>query len=174
MDTVIVLAMHGMTPNDFPQEEKRELFKLRVQLGEGPFEGEKTPQQKRLEELDRKMRLWPRSEVNDPYDSAARRLAEELKRQISMDVLIGYNEFCSPDLCAAFDAAAQIKGIQKVLVITPMVTRGGNHSEEEIPALVDKAQKKHPHIRFIYAWPFEDADIAKFLSVQINKFLNQN
>ncbi|MCB9799351.1 MAG: CbiX/SirB N-terminal domain-containing protein [Candidatus Omnitrophica bacterium] len=170
MDTIIVLAMHGMTPNDFPPDEKRELFKLRVQLGDGPFEGEKTPQQKRLEELDAKMRQWPRTEMNDPYDAAAKRLAVELKKQASLEVLVGYNEFCSPNLCEVFDVAARIAGIKKVIVITPMVTRGGNHSEEDIPTLVEAAQLKHPHVRFVYAWPFADTDIAQFLNIQVQKF----
>ena len=32
----------------------------------------------------------------------------------------------------------------KVLVVTPMMTRGGEHVEREIPAAVARARRRHP------------------------------
>ena len=35
MGSIIVLAMHGMTPKDFPQEDKKEFMRLHSQVGSG-------------------------------------------------------------------------------------------------------------------------------------------
>jgi sirohydrochlorin ferrochelatase len=52
-----------------------------------------------------------------------------------------------------------------------MMTRGGEHSEIEIPQAVKAAQKKYPQTSFIYIWPFDTEEVAEFLSSQIKKHL---
>ncbi|HTL47814.1 MAG TPA: CbiX/SirB N-terminal domain-containing protein [Verrucomicrobiae bacterium] len=169
MKTVIVLAMHGMTPRDFPGADKTEFFRLRSALGR-PDAGPREALLKKLEALEQKMRQWPRTEANDPFDAAAKRLADRLSRKTGQEVVLGYNEFCAPALPEALDAAAR-PDVSKVLVITPMVTRGGNHSEEEIPQLVEEAQSRHPNVSFVYAWPFDEERIADFLARQLSGHL---
>ena len=71
MTTIIVLAMHGAPPSDFPRQEAGELFGLRGRL-ERAAPPDRPALEARLRELDAKMRAWPRSAANDPYH---RRLA---------------------------------------------------------------------------------------------------
>ncbi len=164
MKTILVLAMHGMTPKDYPLEEKREFLKLHSQVDSG---GLTADQRTRHDALDLKMRKWPRTPQNDPYHIAATEIAREMERSSGNEVILGYNEFCWPGLQEAF-AQAAAKRPDRVVVVTPMMTRGGNHSEEEIPAEVQTAREKFPHIRFDYAWPFDPARIARFLSEHVN------
>ena len=58
-----------------------------------------------------------------------------------------------------------------MVVVTPMMTRGGEHSEVDIPAAVDEAGKRHPETRYVYVWPFDTAAVAGFLANQISKHL---
>ncbi len=60
MTTVIVLAMHGAPPNDFPERETAELFGLHARL-EHAHEPERAALEHRHAELDAKMRAWPRA-----------------------------------------------------------------------------------------------------------------
>jgi sirohydrochlorin ferrochelatase len=54
-----------------------------------------------------------------------------------------------------------------------MVTPGGGHSEEDIPALVKQAQARHPEVPIVYAWPFDASKTAQFLAEQIDQVNEQ-
>jgi CbiX protein len=56
-------------------------------------------------------------------------------------------------------------------VVTPMMTRGGEHSEADIPMAIARARSRHPSVRFQYAWPFAPAEVAGFLAMQIHRCL---
>lgn len=172
METTIVLAMHGAPPNDFPRPELGEFFGLhhRLQQGGGP---ERAALQERYAELEARMRAWPRSAQNDPYHAAAHALAAQLRLAAGHEVIVAFNEFCSPTLDDALDQAAA-RGSKRIVVVTPMMTRGGGHSEEDIPAAVRRAQERHPDAQVLYAWPFEVEEIAQFLSVQMRRFLERS
>lgn len=165
MREVIVLAMHGAPPKDFPPREMAELFGLHVRLehAAGP---ERAGLEQRHAELDARMRAWPRTAQNDPFWAGAQDVAEHLGRATGVDVIVGFNEFCAPTLDEAFDRAAA-RSAEKVIVITAMMTRGGEHSESDIPAAIDRARGRHPGLSIFYAWPFEAADVAQFLAGQI-------
>jgi sirohydrochlorin cobaltochelatase len=168
MKTVVVLAMHGMPPVDFPREELAEFFKLHSIIGTG-----KSGDQKFLHDryafLDNKIRNWPRNEQNDPFYAASRELATHLSQKSGHEVVVGYNEFCAPTIDEALQSAADEKA-NKIIVITPMMTSGGNHAEKDIPAAIDKFRKLHPGIEVIYTWPFDTAEVAKFLSDHVSHF----
>jgi sirohydrochlorin cobaltochelatase len=164
----IVLAMHGSPPRDFPRREMAEYFGLRSRLGHAAGDD---PSKPRYEELERKMRDWPRTPENDPYFTASQEMAAQLSRATGNPVTVGFNEFCAPTLDAALDRAAG-DGADTVIVVTPMMTRGGEHSETEIPEEVEQARKRHPGTRFVYVWPFESADVAGFLAAQIRQFMS--
>ena len=168
--TVIVLAMHGAPPNDFPQRELGELFGLHARLDHthGP---ERAMLERRYAELDAKMRAWPRTVQNDPFYVGSQELAGELARMTACPVIVGFNEFCAPSLDEAFDRAVE-QGADRIIVVTPMVTRGGEHSEVDIPTAVRRAQERHPQTPFLYAWPFEASEVAQFLAAQIGKFVH--
>lgn len=167
MKIVIILAMHGMPPSDFPQKETLDYFMLHSRLENMP--GPPPPaMQQQYEELDAKMRNWPRTQDNDSYFYASNELAEEISNQKGYKVIVGFNEFCSPSLDDAFDAASKV-GSEKIIVITPMMTRGGEHSEKDIPKAIERAKKKFPRIQFSYVWPFNISKVATFLAEQIQE-----
>ena len=165
MKTVVVLAMHGSPPKDYP--------KIRVALTVGLhmwLEHTAGPLRALIERyhtrLDAKIRTWPRTMENDPFHAASQRLATLLRQETGYDVIVGYNEFCAPSLDEALDQAAT-QGTERVIVATPMMTPGGEHAEEDIPAAIDRAKVRHPKVTYIYAWPFEADDVARFLAAQI-------
>lgn len=168
MRTVIVLAMHGMPPRDFPPHEAAEFFRLHARLGYAGPEGEAL--EGRYAQLDVKMRTWPRTAVNDPFYAGSQELADQLTQATGYEVLLGFNEFCAPSVDEAIDRAAAL-GAARIVVLTPMMTRGGEHSEVEIPEAVRCAQEKHPRISIVYAWPFGTAGVAKFLAAQVEELL---
>jgi len=168
MKIVIILAMHGMPPSDFPQKETLDYFMLHSRLENMP--GPPPPaMQQQYKELDNKMRNWPRTQDNDSYFYASNELAEEISSQTGNKVIVGFNEFCSPSLEEAFDAASKV-GSEKIIVITPMMTRGGEHSEKDIPEAIERARKKFPNTQFSYVWPFDITKVAAFLGEQIQKY----
>jgi len=165
MKIVLVLAMHGMLPCDFPREEAGEFFALhgRLEHASGP---ERTALERRHAELEAKMRIWPRTSANDPFYGASQELAAALAREMGCEVIVGFNEFCAPTLDEALDQALA-RGAERVVVTTPMMTRGGEHSEVDIPAAIQRAQGCHPESQILYAWPFTASDVAGFLAKQI-------
>lgn len=169
MKSVIVLAMHGSPPNDFPKREMAELFDLRARLRRVDETG-RAAMERRLADLEAKMRDWPRTAQNDPYHAGSRELAACLSRATRCQVIVGFNEFCAPSLDDALNQAAAL-GPEKVVVVTPMMTRGGEHSEVDIPDAVRAAQQRHPRISIVYVWPFEVSEVAEFLATQIRRHL---
>ena len=168
MKVVIVLAMHGMPPNDFPQKETLDYFMLHSRLENMP--GPPPPNlQQQYEELDRKMRKWPRTRENDQYSFTSKKLAAVLSKQMGFSVVVGFNEFCSPSLDDAFEEAIK-HNPDKIVVVTPMMTQGGEHSEKDIPEAIERTKKKSPNIEFSYVWPFDISKIAAFLAEQINDY----
>jgi len=161
--------MHGTPPLDFPKEEKAALFSLRARLKHPPPDD--TELRRRLKALDFKMRRWPRTANNDPFHAGSHKLAGHLHEETGWDVIVGFNEFCSPDIDEALDEAVAALS-EKIIVITPMMTQGGSHSKGDIPEAIQRARSKHPTIEIIYAWPFPASDVALFLSKQIDQFLN--
>jgi sirohydrochlorin cobaltochelatase len=169
MPPVVVLAMHGAPPTDFPPQELGEFFALhaRVEASAGGGPPEVTD---RYHILEKRMRRWPRTEENDPFYSGSHSLARELEKATGFHVQIGFNEYCAPSLEEAFDHAVAA-GADRVLVVTPMMTRGGAHSESDIPAAIERARRRHPAAKFHYAWPFSEADVASFLATHIERNL---
>ena len=85
-------------------------------------------------------------------------------------MIVGYNEFCSPSLDEALHSATD-RGASKIIVATLMMTRGGEHSERDIPAKVEEFSKSHPQVKIVYAWPFDTTQIARFLCEHISRFV---
>lgn len=165
MKTIIVLAMHGTLPRDLPRELAREFFALRGRLEQAPAMERATVQQ-RYAELDSRLRHWPRTADNDPYHAASQAMAEQLSRATGRDAIAGFNEFCAPSVDDAMDQAVA-RGAQQVVVVTPMLTRGGEHAEKEIAALVEAARLRHPGVDWVYAWPYPVEAVAQFLADQV-------
>ena len=170
MKSVIVLAMHGSPPRDFPRDELSEFMSLHARL-EGAAVSHSPALESRYEELEKKMRDWPRNRQNDPFFASSQEIAAALEHASGHDVILGFNEFCAPGLDEALERATS-SGAVRILVVTAMMTRGGEHSEKDIMQAVKKAQQKHPDVKIIYAWPFEISEVADFLAVHIERFEN--
>jgi sirohydrochlorin cobaltochelatase len=169
MKTIIVLAMHGAPPLDLPRSEVARLMGIHFQI-EKAVGDDLEELQRQYNELDDKIRQWPRDADNDPFQVGSQEIAEQLSRATGHQVILGYNEFCAPSLDEALDQAAE-QGAEKIIVTTPMMTRGGEHAESEIPSVIQNAQKRHPSIPIKYIWPFEAQDIARFLAAQIDRHI---
>jgi sirohydrochlorin cobaltochelatase len=106
---------------------------------------ERVALERRHLELDAKMRAWPRTAQNDPFYAGSQELAANLSRTSECEVIVGFNEFYAPSLDDALNQVIA-RGAEKAIVITPMMTRGGEHSEVDIPAAVQAVQAQHPEI----------------------------
>ena len=171
MKRAIVLIMHGMTPKDYPHHDKKEYMSLRAKHHDAHSVSGSVQDRLKLEEMERKIRRWPRTKANDPFHAAALRISKDLERFSRLKVFVGFNEFCAPSAHEALEKAAT-SGAREVIVTTPMLTPGGHHSEEEIPEIISNMRVYYPKIQFIYSWPFKEAVIAKFLHQNIKGFLN--
>jgi sirohydrochlorin cobaltochelatase len=165
--TLIVLASHGAPPRDAPKLTVALTVALHMALehSAGPLRSLLARWHARL---DARLRSWPRTAENDPFHASSLRLAVALSHAAGCEVLVGYNEFCAPSLDAALDAAA--RGAERVLVVTPMLTAGGEHAEEDIPAAIARARTRHPGCEIVYAWPFELDAVARLLAAQAARF----
>src|SRR5437764_9826220 len=77
MKVVVILAMHGVPPKDYPKAEMSELFALHGQVHSvrGP---EREALQRRHDALEDRMRAWPRTPQNDPFHAGSLALAARL------------------------------------------------------------------------------------------------
>jgi sirohydrochlorin cobaltochelatase len=172
MKTIIVLAVHGSPPKDFPRRELAEFFGLHGRLENAAGKAQEQLQQ-RHDVLEARMRAWPRTVENDPFYAASHEIARKLAHALGPEVLVGFNEFCAPSLDEALDLAAQ-EGAERIVVTTPMMTQGGGHAEQDIPVALDRARERHPKIDFRYAWPFDPADVAEFLAKELVRHLQES
>lgn len=166
---VVVLAMHGAPPTDLPEQVMADLFGLHARLEHAPA-SERAALEARYAIIDAKVRAWPRTASNDPFHAASQELARALSLATGYQVIVGFNEFCGPNLDEALDQAVHSGG-QPIVVITPMMTRGGEHSEIDIPEAIQSAEARHPGIQVRYVWPFEVTDVAQFLAANIERCL---
>ena len=123
----------------------------------------------RYEELEKQIREWPRTQANDSFFVSSHDIATALEKAAGQKVLVGFNEFCAPTLDEALERAF-LFGAERIVVVTPMMTRGGEHSEKDILQAVEKARSTHKEVKFVYAWPFESSEIAEFLSEHVKRF----
>jgi sirohydrochlorin cobaltochelatase len=171
MNTVVVLAMHGAPPNDMPRQDLAEYFTLHARFESSPV-SHSPALESRYEELSEKVKNWPRTPANDPYCAASHELAKKLSDETGLEVKVGFNEFCAPGVEEVI-AKAAVDGPKKIIVLTTMLTRGGEHSERDIAMAIKKTQERFPGVEIIYAWPYETADIARFLAEHLKKFENR-
>ncbi len=112
------------------------------------------------------MRAWQRTPQNDPFYTASLELASLMEKYLQLPVFTAFNEFCAPTISEAMENSAEM-GAEKVIVVTSMLTRGGEHAEVDIREAVQNARRNYPDIEFLFAFPFPAKDIARFLSEQV-------
>ena len=162
----VILVGHGGLPSDCPPELVREFKRLEAASGETP-----SP---RLKEADKKLRSWPRNAQSDPYKEGLEAIAAALRRELKDHIVLeAYNEFCGPSLEEALESAIA-QGAQELTVITTMYTRGGLHSEKDIPKIIEAMRRRHPAVKMRYAWPFDLAVIAAMLAEEVHRTESSN
>ncbi len=161
----VILVGHGGLPKDIPQqvvESFMKIHKQRIRSGAAITSQEK--------ELESTIRNWQRTPESDPYQAGLENLASYMEPNLDGYILkTAYNEFCHPSIETAVDELA-LESISKIIIITTMITRGGSHSEVEIPEELKDLKAKHPDIDFQYAWPFGMDAFALFLTEHIKHF----
>jgi len=160
----IILVGHGGVPSDFPKSKLKRLRELEARRSHYHIPCEEETN------LDFEIRNWPRTAEIDPYQVGVKSIAAHLAEKCpNHRVAVAYNEFCAPTI--AQSAAGLVDtGVQEITVISTMLTPGGNHTEHEIPHLVDQLKKTYPDVRFIYAWPFDLDRMAQLLADQVERF----
>ena len=170
MKTIVILAMHGSPPKDFPPRELGEFFGLHARMESAPRSMDAASRE-RYAELDQKIRAWKRTSENDPFYAGSLALASNLAETSGLETRLAFNEFCDPPLGTAIHQAAA-EGAKRIVVVTPMMTAGGEHAEVEIPAELERLKAELVGIELIYAWPFHPREVAQFLTAQVQRFLD--
>jgi sirohydrochlorin cobaltochelatase len=161
--SAIVLVGHGGVPADCPRELVRQLKALEGRRAHGgaPSDEERA--------LDRRIRHWPRTPENDPYQAGLERLAAALRGRLDgVRLAIAYNEFCAPSLDDAVEALIA-DGVGAITVVPTMLTPGGSHSEIEIPATLAALRERHPQVTLRYAWPVDVDLLAAMLATHLGR-----
>jgi sirohydrochlorin cobaltochelatase len=158
MERLVLLVGHGGVPTDCPPALVADFKRLEAAVKRDPA------QKAAFEQADRAVRDWPRTPETDPYKTGLEAVGEALRKQLpGREVRLAYNEFCAPSLEDALERAVR-DGARHITVVTTMYTRGGIHSEKEIPEILDAFRKAHPGVTVRYCWPFALAEIGGFLS----------
>jgi sirohydrochlorin cobaltochelatase len=161
MENCIILVGHGGVPTDCPPELVSEFKRQEALARRGPAPG--------LKEADEKLRRWPRTPKTDPYQTGLEAVAESLRRALPGRVVLpAYNEFCAPSLEDAL-ADAVGRGARAITVISTMYTRGGIHSETEIPEILASFRAAHPKVDIRYCWPFDLEAIGAMLAAEVTR-----
>ncbi len=164
----IVLVGHGMPATDYPKDRLREFFRMHAHEhsdGHGHLHGVQDQQAER----DREIREWPRTPENDPYKFGIDTIAELLRRRTGHPVRVAFFEFCAPTVKQAVDRAVE-EGAERIVVITTMMTPGGEHSEVDIPKSIEAARQRHPNTLIIYAWPYGTDLLVGTFADQVDAF----
>ena len=163
--SAVVLVGHGGLPSDIPCEifEKfMSVHKTRVKT-ESPISSQEV-------ELDNTIRKWKRTPETDPYKFGLETLASHMKSFLkNYTVKTAYNEFCYPSIADAVKELAD-ENFAKIILVTTMITRGGSHSEREIPEELEALRLKYRDIDIQYAWPFDTDTFALYLTTHVRTF----
>ena len=161
--SAVILVGHCGIPSDLPSgivEKFMRLHKSRIKAG--------TEITSEEIELDNTIRKWERTPETDPYKSGLEDLATHMEPLLKNFILkTAYNEFCHPTIEQAIEELASTNNVSKIILVTTMITRGGSHSEQEIPEELEELRKKYNKIEIQYAWPFDIDTFALFMSTHV-------
>lgn len=161
MERLVLLVGHGGVPTDCPPALVADFKRLEAAVKRDPA------QKAAFEQADRKVRDWPRTPKTDPYKTGLEAVGEALRKALpGREIRLAYNEFCAPSLEDALARAVR-DGARDITVITTMYTRGGIHSEVEMPEIIAAFRAAHPGVTVRYCWPFDLSEIGGFLAREV-------
>jgi sirohydrochlorin cobaltochelatase len=159
----VILVGHGAVPKDFPRDAVSRLKAL-----EARRKASGTPPSEEEVEIEARIRSWPRTSDNDPYQAGLEALGLRLLPLLGgAPFALAYNEFCAPTLAEAVRELIA-RGAREITVIPSMLTPGGVHSEIEIPEEIARLRAAHPGVLLHYAWPFDLGRVARMLAAQLS------
>lgn len=161
----VLLVGHGAPATDTPREYIEELKRLESQR----VARHVSAMSEREAELDRLVREWPRTQRNDAYKWGLEEIADKLRPMLKGKYLVlAYNEFCFPSVEQEIRALIG-EGYNHITLISTMFTRGGIHSEYEIPQIIEAARRKYPYVTIEFAWPYDIDLVGQFLAAQLKR-----
>jgi sirohydrochlorin cobaltochelatase len=163
--SAVVLVGHGAPASDcspYLVFKLKQLEGRRRALGGEPSDEE--------QELDAKIRNWPRSADNDPYRAGLEAVAEKLRPKLPRDseLVVAYCEYCAPTLDAAVEDLVK-RGFERVVVVSSMMIPGGVHSDVDVPRTIEGVSWRFPDLDIEYAWPFDSESVADLLAVHLKR-----
>ena len=108
----------------------------------------------------------------------SRQTIEELKPQLESELLVEtcFLEFERPTIEQGIQTCVE-KGATDVFVI-PLMLLAAGHSKIHIPAAIDEARQKYPHVSFTYGRPFgiheETMEICKSRLEEVGEKINED
>lgn len=167
MNNVVVLAMPGVLPKDFPPHERHVLYRLRARMKY--ISVNKHPEDEdRLNELLRKARCWPRTAQNDPLHFSAQELASELSQVTGYRVILGFNQYDTPTLEEAL-VQAFAREAEKIVLINPLAANGVSLAKSESFISNQRIQNRCLEIQVDFSYSFSADKMVELLEEQLGK-----
>lgn len=167
MKKCYVIIGRGDIPTDFPRRELKEFLTLKARIISGEILSKE--ESDRFEELNTSLRKWKRNNRNDEYWEGFFDIISHIMRNAGTSVYFGFYDYCSPSVTEAIDRAVK-NGCKKVIVAPAMFIPGDRICELEIKEKVEFAQLLYPQFQIVYAWPYPEKEVAKFIINQIEWF----
>jgi sirohydrochlorin cobaltochelatase len=163
--SAVVLVGHGAPASDCPPYlvfKLKQLESRRRALGGDPSDEE--------QELDAKIRNWPRTAGNDPYRAGLEAVAEKLHARLpdGTELVMAFCEHCAPTLDAAVEDLVK-RGFERVVVVSSMMIPGGAHSDVDVPRTIEGVSWRFPDLDIEYAWPFDTESVADLLALHLKR-----
>lgn len=158
----VILIGHGSVPKDFPTEKVGRLRTLEAvrQRSGGAISDEE-------QSLDHEIRNWPRTPESEPFLFGLLAIADGVRNKIGETRLeVAFNEFCGPSIEEAASKLIE-EGFDEIVLLSTMITRGGIHSEFEIPEIIAALRQQYPQIIFNYRWPYDVEQVGNFFAAQL-------
>ena len=172
--TAVVVIGHGIIAKNYPADKMAAYRNVMSAVEKSGGEQAAPDSLKaQMAAMDLDMRAWPRTAENDPYDASVQQLARDIQKVGHYDIVeVAFNEFCGQDVDDAITAAVD-KGASRVIVMSTMLIKGGDHADREILGKIIKARAERPQADVRYVWPIDELNMAHFFVGEIDR-VNRN
>lgn len=157
----VVLVQHGVMVDGYKRQQLKNLIELCSQPSP---------------ECDHESQTYFELAKRNKYWMSSKKMAQSVSQKLNgRQVEFSFNEFAYPTVDQVLKTTAQGTNSKNVLVITSMLTNGGDHGEIDIPAAIERVgstkNKNGIKTTFNYAWPYDNNDVADYLQTLIEEQL---